>query len=225
MNGDKEKGKTSYKNSEKREFSAEIREVLGEAYAPYGKKKQGEYTLKDFYEWPEDERIELIDGYIFVMNSPSLHHQDIAGEVYYQLRNQLDRREGPCKPLISPLDVQLDCDEYTMVEPDVIILCDPEKKRRWGIYGAPEFLLEVLSPSTRKKDIILKTEKYRRAGVKEYWMIDPDRKSLIVYDFRDEENLLPRVLPLEGEAGLALYEGEVRIDLDAVRALLVELPE
>lgn len=90
-------------------------------------------------------------------------------------------RGGSCRPLIAPMDTQLDCDEKTMVQPDVAILCRNDKIKKWGIYGAPDFVLEVISPSTRRKDYTKKLSKYMTAGVREYWILDPCQQKLIVY--------------------------------------------
>ena len=100
------------------------------------------------------------------------------------------------------------------IQPDVIIVCDPKKVKHFGIYGAPDFVLEVLSKSTKKRDITLKLMKYMEAGVKEYWAIDTDKRILIVY--LAEEDAIPHVYPLEGEAGVQIYEGRLRIDLGKI---------
>ena len=181
-------------------------------------KKQGEYTLEDYYAWPEEERIELIEGVIYAMSAPTYSHQDIAGEIYFQMRNFFDGKQCGCRPMISPVDVRINRDNKTMVQPDVIILCDKEKRRRWGIDGAPEFLLEILSPSTRKKDITIKPTLYMEAGVREYWIIDPKNKRLIVYDFESKD--ITQILPLQGKQPVGITNGELLIDLDAVVALL-----
>lgn len=112
---------------------------------------------------------------------------------------------------MSPVDVCLDCDNKTMVQPDMIILCDKDKIKRWGIMGAPDFVLEVLSDSTRSKDCTKKLEKYTVAGVKEYWIIDPKRKQLLVYDYINGD--FPVHYHLDQKVGMALYEGELEIDL------------
>ena len=111
-------------------------------------KKQGEYTIEDYYRIPDEQRVELIDGVIYDMSAPTINHQAVAGMIYLQIANQIRNRRGGCIPYFSPVDVKLGSDNRTMVQPDVIILCDPDQRRRWGIEGAPDFLLEVLSPST-----------------------------------------------------------------------------
>jgi len=181
-------------------------------------KKQGEYTLEDYYALPEDRRVELIDGMVYDMSAPTFVHQRILGEVYMSLRRYIDSKEGTCIPMIAPVDVRLDCDDRTMVQPDVLILCDDSKICKWGIMGAPDFCLEITSETTGRKDYVKKLQKYTDAGVKEYWIIDPVRKALLVYHWKDD--YLPHMYPLQGKVGLALYDDELQIDLDKIAALV-----
>ena len=176
--------------------------------------RQGEFTLQDYYAMPDDRRVELIDGIFYDMAAPSTLHQYIAGMVYRWISEFIEENDGDCIPFISPIDVQLNQDVKTMIQPDVIIVCDPKKVKHFGIYGAPDFVLEVLSKSTKKKDITLKLAKYMEVGVKEYWAIDTDKRILIVY--LAEEDAIPHVYPLEGEAGVQIYEGRLRIDLGKI---------
>lgn len=184
-------------------------------------KIQGEYTLEDYYALPNDKRVELIDGVFYDMSAPAFDHQIIAGEVYRQIANFIYANKGNCIPMMSPIDVRLDCDDKTMVQPDVLILCDKSKKRCWGIMGAPDFVLEVLSPSTKNKDCLKKLEKYVSAGVKEYWMIDPENQKLIVYRF--EQEVYPAIYGLEGKVDIGIYEGKLQINLDLVREMIEEI--
>lgn len=186
--------------------------------AQFAEKKQGEYTLEDYYALPDERRVELIDGVIYDMSSPLFAHQIIVGEIFAQVREYIEKNKGECVPAIAPVDVQLDCDNKTMVQPDVMIVCDPEKIRRFGIFGAPDFILEVLSSSTRKKDLTLKLSKYIEAGVREYWIIDPEKKLLLTYDFSEEG--MPCIYPLEGEVGLAIYEEKLKINLEKIAQII-----
>lgn len=196
--------------------------MVAEAQSYYstlqGKKRQGEYTLEDYHNMPEDRRAELIDGVIYDMASPSPLHQMIAGMVYARILAFIEKNKGDCIPFIAPADVQLDCDDRTMVQPDVFILCKQDRLRRFGICGAPDFVLEVLSGSTRKKDMTVKLTKYMEAGVKEYWVIDPEKRLLIVYI--GEEEGIPRLYPLQGDVGMNLYDGNLRIDLNEINGLI-----
>lgn len=199
------------------------RVLTASSYGVQREKKQGEYTVEDYYALPDERRVEMIDGAIYDMSAPEVVHQRIVGRVFFRISEYIQNKGGDCIPMMSPVDVCLDCDDKTMVQPDVIILCDENKIKRWGIMGAPEFVLEVTSASTRKRDYTKKLQKYADAGVKEYWIIDPKKKSLVTYDFINED--MPCVYPLEGKAGLALYNGELEINLDEIAELVQEWPE
>jgi Uma2 family endonuclease len=184
--------------------------VLQEALTYHVERRPKLFTVTDYRALPEERRVELIDGRFYDMAAPTTIHQRITGEVYRQISNYILDRNGSCLPFVSPVDVQLDCDEHTMVQPDVAILCDENKLTKWGIYGAPDFVLEVISPSTKKKDYTLKAHKYAEAGVREYWILDPYQKKLLVYNFQDE--IYPVIYGLEEEVPLCIYNGMLRID-------------
>ena len=192
----------------------------------YGKKfkdkEQGEYTLEDYYLIPDDRRVELIDGRIYDMTTPHATHQMITGEIYRQLSNCRIEHGILCLPMIAPVDVQLDRDEKTMVQPDVLILCDMDKLIGRCIYGAPEFVLEVLSPSTRSKDQIVKLKKYMEAGCREYWVVDKENEKVTVYDFGTED--WPKVWSFDDEVPVGVSEGMCRIDFSMVKDLLTRFP-
>lgn len=116
--------------------------------------------------------------------------------------------------MISPLDVQLDCDEKTMVQPDVIIVCDRSKIINRCVYGAPDFVLEVLSKSTRRKDMIIKLNKYMNAGVREYWMIDPEKQSVMTYDFANDN--FRHITGFTETVPVAVLDNQCQIDLAAL---------
>lgn len=101
-----------------------------------------------------------------------------------------------------------------MLQPDVMIVCHDERIEKWGLYGAPDFVLEVVSPSTKRRDYILKTQKYMNAGVREYWILDPDKKSLLVYLF--EEDVVPVIYGLTGEIPIHIYGGDLKIQLEEI---------
>ena len=199
--------------------------MVREALPEYGSshKKQGDYTVSDYLNMPDDTRVELIDGVIFDMGAPILRHQVIAGRLYHLIAQFIDERDGPCIPFFSPVDVQLDCDEKTIVQPDVLIVCDPQKYREGKIFGAPDFAAEVISPSTRRKDYILKLKKYFDAGVKEYWIIDPSKEKVIVYNFTDETPLDITMYSFEDKVPVALYNGDLVIDFTDIRRALQKL--
>lgn len=194
------------------ELFAENNEVREEA--AYYFEQDGRYTLDDYYALPDDLRVELIDGKFFVMNSPTFGHQSIGGEIHRQIANFIMDNHGSCRPFIAPVDVQLDCDNKTMVQPDVGIICDSSKIKRFGIYGAPDFLVEVISPSTKKKDYTLKVSKYAEAGVREYWIIDSALQKVLVYFF--EGDISPVIYGLGQPIPVGIYNGALTIDFSNI---------
>lgn len=186
-------------------------------------KRPGEYTVEDYRTLPEERRVELIDGYFYDMAAPTPVHQQIAGEIYRQIANFVLDRGGDCLPFISPVDVQLDSDEKTMLQPDIVILCDRDKIRSWGLYGAPEFVLEVVSPSSRRKDYTKKLAKYIDAGVREYWLVDPYQKRLIVYFFESEEYAM--IYGLNQPVPIRIYGGELEIQFERIEKWIEEFAD
>ena len=189
--------------------------ALSEAAVPYGAKKQGEYTLEDYYAIPDDRRVELIDGEIFDMGAPTVRHQIIIGELHILFRECIESHGKDCRVLLSPCDVQLDNDEKTMVQPDLLVMCHEYDRNGICIKGAPDLTIEILSDSTRSKDLLLKTYKYKNAGVREYWIVDPKNKEVLVYDFSDED-LQPEKYGFTDEIPIHISDGECRIDFNRV---------
>lgn len=144
-------------------------------------KKDGEYTLEDYYALPEEVRAELIDGYLIHMDAPTIVHQEIIGELCYYMRDYVKKNEGECRVILSPIDVCLNKDNKTMLQPDLVVICDKELTDGRRINGAPDFVAEVVSPSSRKRDYMIKLNKYWKAGVREYWIIDPEKKDISTY--------------------------------------------
>lgn len=180
-------------------------------YGTANMKRQGEYTVEDYYALPDDQRVELIDGVFYDMAAPTKLHQRIVGEIHFQIADYIKRNNGNCEPLLSPLDIQLDCDDRTMVQPDIGILCDTGKGRKWGIYGAPDFVLEVISPSSRRKDFTIKMPKYMQAGVREYWILDPYQCKVIVYFFESETS--PTIYGFDQPIPVNIYDGKLQIEM------------
>ena len=189
-------------------------------------RKQKHYTYADYLTWPDDARYELIDGEAFLMApAPLIEHQEVAGDVYHQLRNQLDGK--PCRPYIAPVDVRLpradeaDAAIDTVVQPDVLVVCDPAKIDRRGVRGAPDWLLEVLSPSTAAHDQIAKRRTYERAGVREYWLVHPSDRTLTVYVLDNGQYGRPEIYELKDATPIGVLPG-VAIAWDA---LIERLPK
>ena len=173
--------------------------------------KQGQYTVEDYLCLPEEERVELIDGVIYDMAAPTDKHQILGNEIYARFRDYIRKNKGKCITITAPLDVQLDCDNKTMVQPDVVIVCDRNKFKEGRVFGAPDLIVEVLSESTKKKDITIKGAKYSAAGVREYWLVDPKKKRVHVYYYEQEE-LLPVMYTFEQKVPVGIWNGECKVD-------------
>jgi Uma2 family endonuclease len=145
------------------------------------------YTYADYVSWGEDVRCEIINGVIYNMAMPSERHQSIVLELGKRFKNFLRGKE--CSAFIAPLDVRLNWETFddTVVQPDVFVVCDKSKLSSGGcgILGAPDVIVEVLSPSTAHTDKVLKHRKYLEVGVKEYWVVDLESETLDVYDLED----------------------------------------
>ena len=183
--------------------------MVNEALPAYGSKRL--YTLEDYLALPDDQRVELIEGVFYDMATPTTNHQAIGGFIHKKLLDHVLEHKGPCFPFISPVDVQLDCDDKTVIQPDVLVVCDRSKYKNGRVFGAPDLVVEVLSPSSRKKDMQIKLAKYYNAGVREYWIIDPEKKLLVQYDMEHME--LPTVYNEKMELPVLIWDGACKIDL------------
>ena len=146
-----------------------------------------EYTIEDIMALPDGQRAELIDGEWFDMATPLSIHQMILVAVVGELRDYIRNKGGECLVLPAPFAVFLNNDDYNYLEPDVSIICDREKIDDKGCHGAPDLVVEIISPSTKKRDYGIKLFKYRTAGVKEYWIINPDTKTINTHVFDNGE--------------------------------------
>ncbi|MCD7738809.1 MAG: Uma2 family endonuclease [Lachnospiraceae bacterium] len=194
--------------------------MVSETAISYGKKRQGEYTLEDYYALPDDQRVELIDGIFYDMASPRAPHQFAVAEIHRQISTYIMENRRQCIPFVAPLDVQLDCDDKTMLQPDVGILCDRSRLRNGIIFGAPDFVVEVLSPSTRQKDQNVKLMKYMQAGVRECWIVDTDRRMVITYFF--EESPCTVIYRFQDAIPVRIYDGNLEISLSGILPWLEE---
>ena len=178
--------------------------------------KNRKYTLDDYYALPDEKRVELIDGVFYDMSAPSAIHQVILGDLHILFRECADRHGMPCHVFLSPFDVRLDRDEYTMVQPDLLIFCHDFDINMKRYEGAPDLAVEILSPSTRSKDMILKLYKYQNAGVREYWVVDPKTRTVTVHFF-EEEDYDPKRYTFEDEIPVNISGGTCRIDFSRVQ--------
>lgn len=144
------------------------------------------YTVEDIYALPDGERAELIDGKIYYMAPPNRRHQDIIFSLSRKIADYIEAKNGSCKVYLAPFAVFLNEDDRNYVEPDISIICDSNKLNDKGCVGAPDWVIEIVSPSSRKMDYYNKLFKYRTAGVREYWVVDPDRKIVTVYEFEHD---------------------------------------
>ena len=145
------------------------------------------YTINDIYNLPEGSRAELIDGQIYYMAPPARKHQRIIGELFAVIREYINRNNGTCEVDIAPFAVFLNKDDINYVEPDISVICDPSKLTDKGCFGAPDWIIEVVSPGSRRMDYFTKLFKYRSAGVREYWIVDPEKNRILVYSFESED--------------------------------------
>lgn len=194
------------------------------AHAPQtqAEKKNGEYTLDDYYALPDERRVELIDGVFYDMSAPAVIHQKILGELFVLFRECADAHEGECEVFVAPCDVRLDCDNKTMVQPDIFLICHPYDLGANALDGAPDLTLEILSPSTRAKDMLLKLHKYQSAGVKEYWIVDPDHDTVLVYDLRSDD-FYPEKYDFNSVIPIHISDGKCSIDFSRVSSALARV--
>ena len=149
--------------------------------------KEPIYTTEDIYALPDGERAELIDGQIYYMAPPSRRHQRISMELSTVINNYIKASNGSCEVDIAPFAVFLSEDDRNYVEPDISVICDKSKLTDKGCVGAPDWIIEIVSPSSRRMDYYTKLFKYRTAGVREYWVVDSDKNRITVYDIEHED--------------------------------------
>lgn len=145
------------------------------------------YTTDYILSLPDGHRAELLDGVVYNMTPPKRIHQKLVSYFVSVISTHINLRNGDCEVYPAPFAVFLNADNKTYVEPDISVICDKSKLTDDGCAGAPNWIIEVVSPSSKHMDYILKLFKYRSAGVGEYWVVDPMDKSVTVYDFLNED--------------------------------------
>lgn len=179
----------------------------------------GNYTIDDYYRESVDKRMELINGYLYDLSAPTSKHQIVVSLIGKVLLDYAEGHDFRCMPYQSPVDVRLNRDNKTMLQPDLFVICenDAVDNGRY-IEGAPDLVIEVLSPSTLSRDLTVKRDAYFRTGVREYWVIDPDNNIIDVFDFENftmfERYTFDDIVPI-GISG-----GELKIDFPRIRAII-----
>lgn len=168
------------------------------------------FTYADYQHWPADERWELIDGKAYAMSpAPTISHQTLTGQLFRQIDEALDG--APCRALIAPVDVLLPSAEETedrtttVVQPDILVVCDPAKITDRNIRGAPDWIIEVLSPATARHDHLTKRDLYQRAGVREYWLVHPVDRVMTVYVLKEGQFDNPEIADMAGERSPTIF--------------------
>ena len=155
---------------------------------------KGSYTYADYLLWHFKERVELIKGKIFKMSpAPNSFHQDISGNLFFELRSYINK--GTCKLYAAPFDVRLinykestaDNQIITVVQPDLCVICDRTKIDEKGCIGAPDLIIEILSPGNSKKEMNIKYDLYEENKVREYWMVNPSEKTIIIFILQNDK--------------------------------------
>ena len=181
--------------------------------------QKDKFTIEDYYALPDEKRVELIDGKFYEMTAPSVNHQILLAELSVLIHKYLLSANSKCRVFFAPFDVQLDMDNYTMVQPDIMIICDRRKYENGiRLYGAPDFIIEVISPSNPAHDYLLKLNKYLNAGVSEYWIVDPLKKQVIAYLL--EEGVSPNIYTFDDRVKSFIFT-DLEVDFSVIDKLLV----
>lgn len=161
----------------------------------------------------DDKNIELIDGKLIFSQAPLLNRQIMVQNIGEIIKKFIDKSHGKCKMFNGGVNVAIDEDEYSLLIPDIVVLCDESKLNDIGVNGAPDFVLEVVSKSTRRIDYNDKMHKYMHAGVREYWIVDPDKEKVTVYI--SGEPMMAYVYSFEDDIPVGIYDGELKISINS----------
>ena len=200
------------------------RELLGlvmeaSPYLTYGTsavKHDGMMTIDDYNNLGDDRRVELIYGVFYDMATPSMEHQLIVHKIMTAFSNYIEKNKGNCVPMMAPLDVQIKSDKYNMVEPDVMIICNKDKLRKNKVVGAPDLVVEVVSKTSGSHDRIRKLNLYYESKVREYWIVDPLRKEILVYELIDGEYEQTNY-SFEDMVPVGIYDGKLKVDFNDIK--------
>ena len=165
--------------------------------------KNGGYTSEDYWNLPEGERAELIDGQFYAMAPPNRIHQKLITKFTFAIENYVRSHRGDCEIYPAPFAVNLDADDKNWVEPDISVICDKDKLTDRGCLGAPDWIIEVVSPGSRKMDYSVKNALYSEAGVREYWIVDPEKERTTVYCYYEDD--APVIFAFNQEIVVGIY--------------------
>jgi Uma2 family endonuclease len=163
------------------------------------------YTAEDYWSLPEDVKAELIDGQIYYHAAPSRIHQKISSELNAVIRNYIRSKDGVCDVYAAPFAVTLNKDKRTIVEPDISVICDRNKLTDKGCTGAPDWIIEIISPGNPGHDLIYKLHLYADAGVREYWIVDPRTQTVLVY-YLEQKDFYVKTYTFHDKIKVNIYE-------------------
>lgn len=162
------------------------------------------YTVADIEALPDGERAELIDGEMFMLATPATIHQRLLVELCFEIKSYIRKNKGNCEFLPAPFSVYIKKDNRNYVEPDISVICHGDRLDEKGCQGAPDWVIEIVSPSSRKMDYVRKPLLYQEAGVQEYWIIDPKQETVTIYE--QDKWAAPVCHPFTKEIKVGIYE-------------------
>ena len=179
--------------------------------------KEKKHTVEEWLALPEGKYVELIDGVFYdkeyYMAPPSMHHEALVRELVKRIGNYIDEKGGDCEVFPAPFGVRLHAEDSNIVEPDITVVCDRDKLSEQGCTGAPDWVIEITSPSTASMDYVKKRELYTNAGVREYWIVDPNNRIVMIY--KSDEPMRNESFTFEDTVKVGIYE-DFSIDFKAI---------
>ena len=216
---------TENKNQHPENKGYELEELTSVAEEPAIVYGVGRYSYADYLTWTDDKMREIIDGMVYLFSAPVRKHAAAVRTLLWKACHFIDRRKGKCKIYTAPFDVRLpkngetDNDKiYNVVQPDIVVICDPSKLDDGGCIGAPDLIVEVNSPSTSKRDLNLKFNLYEESGVKEYWVVYPADKAASVFILQPNGKY---------DAGKTyeVLRGTTKVPVKTLKGLVIDLEE
>lgn len=174
-------------------------------------------TIEEYEAYPEKERIEIFEGVPYAMAAPSTVHQSLITEFIFLFRSYIHSNKGNCKVFPAPFDVKLADDLLTIVQPDISIVCNPNKLDQKRCNGAPDFIIEIVSSGNPWDDYTKKLFYYKNFGVREYWIVDPQREMITVYNF--EKEIINKQYSFDDKIKVGIFP-DLEIDFSLLKELL-----